>query len=128
MSQIRLGELIDLLILIPPRTPIRFQYPFGVPTNFERSRGWPGELSLGFTLKTEKMGNHPLVGHVLQYAKLALGGTFKDVDGNVYVTSRDTPLWIDNPGEWSNRPLWRIEDRREEVVLRTKPEDIDLPF
>jgi hypothetical protein len=95
-----LGEFIDKLKKLPKEAVIQFDFGGSVPTEFESYRGYYSELALGFT--GEYGITMPTVKRLLELAEAAVGDTFQGWKGGDHEMSRETSLFVANPGNTSD--------------------------
>ncbi len=81
----------------------------GNPTEFDSFRGYYDELALGVNLD---YGNYCTVEDLLLKAKAVIGKEFSGWKGGEYIMNKNTPLWVDNPGNCSNAMITGIKPRR----------------
>lgn len=94
-----LHELIAWLKRCPPPAPVKFS-DGRFPGSLLSSRGNYAELALG----------HETFGYVTATAMAkdlssAIGYEFDGYKGGRYLMSRDTPIWRDNWGEWTETAI-----------------------
>lgn len=119
-----LGELIDALDAIEPATQIEFDFGYMQPTKLDSWRGNYFELALGYETTTFPH-NEPTVGSLLAICRDALGKTFMGWKGGDYLSSRDSEVWVDNRGEYSETLLVGVGRRWGSAILMTEKNDVE---
>jgi hypothetical protein len=133
-NQMTLGVLIDKLEAVPlvygsdnePKT-VRYDFEFCIPTTLDSWRGSYDELALGWDYQGYAPGDAPdhngteelTLDGLLNELKSAIGKGFCGWKGGDYVMSRDTPIWVANPGNSGNTTITEVVDNGYEVILMT---------
>lgn len=130
LTQLTLGEIIDKLEVIVNRHSDEdnyladFDFGSAVPTRLASWRGAYDELALGYRLSGYDATNG---GHfsdskasvILDELKSAVGKRFLGWKGGEYLMSRDSRLWVSNPGNGGNTGIVDVVDFGYKVVLMT---------
>lgn len=120
----RLGELIDVLEKHQGNQSVRFS-DGSYPVSFCSWRGVYRWLTL-------QPGNqHASVGHLLELAKGADGGTFYGYKGGEYIMDRESPVWADEYGACNHNAIvaWYVNDEDELILQRENIESyMDFPL
>ena len=125
--QMNLGELIaKLKPLAKERKPwddseelfVFFDFPNAFPVGLDGWRGIYAELAITHTPRTDS--EVLTASQFLDMCRSALGGTFEGYKGGYYTMTEDTPLWVDDSGEYNNCALVDvITNESHNVVLIT---------
>lgn len=124
-KQITLGGLIDLLknLQTDEDCYVRYSFPNKFPTECDSYRGSYDELAIGHdSLDWDK---RPMLSVFLKHLQQCVGKTFFGWKGGEFEMDRDTPVWVDNPGECSScgvvgiTPIYGANDRVYEVIINT---------
>ena len=118
---ITLGGLIAGLAKCDPTREVMFDFCGLGPTRFDSYRGYYDHLALGY-----EDGHLITAGGLKELAEAALGATYDGWKGGSYRMTRDTPVWIANPGDCWGRGIVAVDSGGEDgwrVVLRTKDHD-----
>jgi hypothetical protein len=124
VSQLSLGELIALLSAADQTKPVVFDFPSTAPTRVDSSRGWYDHPALGWGA-TGYSGQHqePSVAAVVEELRTALRGSYEGWKGGTYRYRENSPLWVDNRGDWSATYITGINTDGYAVVLLTERRD-----
>ena len=120
-AQMSLGDLIDALEALPDQSQsVEFDFCGVAPTTINSSRGWYAQPALGWA-PTGYSGEaqSPTVSDLVRELELALTKTYEGWKGGDYRYSRSSPLWVDNPGDWSETFVTGVDDSRYAVILKT---------
>jgi hypothetical protein len=104
-----LGALILLLKACPQDAHVRFDFGNTVPDGLESSRGDYAELAIGFTSGRYEDHKNLKVSEFLAELKAADGKTYTGWKGGHYTMGPSTPVWVDNPGNWSETAIVDVE-------------------
>lgn len=109
-----LGQLIKELELHPPDATVTFDEGEN-PGSFGSYRGYYDQLALSEETEAKTVGG------LLTLARAADGAVFHGYKGGEYQMSLTTPVWIDNPGDYSSRALISTEfdEDSNTLVLRS---------
>lgn len=110
-----LGALIERLSDLSPTAHIALD-DGALPCGFSSYRGYYDHLAL--TYRPDD-GRSCTVAELLNQARAANGETFHGWKGGEYVMSDRTPVWVDNPGDFSSRALVAVEPCGDEYVIHT---------
>jgi hypothetical protein len=117
-----IGQVLDVLEQASPQ--VRVMYNFGclMPTTVDSWRGIYAEAALGY--KTfDHADRVPTVLEMKLRLKSAIDGRkYSGWKGGEYSYTRDTLLHIDNPGEYSNTEISKVEIKEYEVIIHTEKE------
>lgn len=124
MTFLTLGQLIDALENVDQGEPVYFDFPLSAPTTIHSSRGYYNNAALGWA-PTGYSGGYqaPTVADLLEELKEALTRIYEGWKGGEYAYSRATPLWVDNPGDWSSTGITEVDTSGYGVVLVTEREN-----
>lgn len=129
-AQLTLGEVIDKIEGCgltygddEEQKEVCFDFSSAIPTTLDSWRGSYSELALGFELsgydndeghfaKTE-------VGYLLLELKNAIGKGYTGWKGGEFFMGRDTPIWVDNPGNGNNTGIIDVVDDGWRIILMT---------
>lgn len=118
-----IGEVIESLKRAKPDLGVAFAFGYVVPTTVASWRGIYAEAALGYKYDGLSTGR-PKVKDVLKELKKAIDGrTYCGWKGGDFKYTAETPLHIDNPGEYSSTELIRVEVTDWLVTLHTAKED-----
>jgi hypothetical protein len=121
-----LGAVIDALKTCRPTAEVQYDFCYLRPTTLESYRGHYDHLALGWTPKSfgEQHFWVPIL-VLIAYLEEAIGKEYEGWKGGDYVMSRETPLWVANPGETGGTGIVAIEVMHDgkTVVLVTKRVD-----
>lgn len=122
-EQITLGDLIDKMERVASKTmpgeeypDVRFDFEYAHPTGLSSWRGVYAELALEFSLEGEFLK----VDKFLELLKSAVGKSFEGYKGGEYVMSRDTAVWVANPGHTGSTAVTGVIDEGWTVIIETK--------
>lgn len=128
-NQLTLGELILKLQAIPDAKndkTVYFDFANAVPTTLDSWRGSYDELALGFGLVGYTPGDYkgfddaPKLSAVLKELKDALGKTYTGWKGGDFTMTKNTPVWVDTPGNSNNTAIVEVVDQDWRVMLMTQ--------
>lgn len=106
-TEMTLGELIDALEKCRPNAEISLK-PFSLtPTGIESWRGRYDELAL--TYRTVDHGERTTVAELLPLLRKMVGSVETGYKGGEYRMDRDTPVWVDNYGEYTETGISHIK-------------------
>lgn len=128
-SQLSLGELIKEIeeagLLNSNGEPKSICYDFGtaIPTDLDSYRGSYDELALGYKLT----GYDSDVNHfsditaqaLLEKLKSAIGATYTGWKGGDFKMDKDTPVWVDNAGNYTSTAIVGILDDGWRLIIIT---------
>lgn len=119
-----IGEVIEALEKASPDAQVVFAFGYVVPTTVQSWRGIYGEAALGYKYDGSST-DRPSVSALLAVLRKAIepGITFQGWKGGDYSYTMDTPLHIDNSGEYSCTELVRIQREDWQVTLHTAKEE-----
>lgn len=120
-----LGELIDGLQAAPRKdVEVVFDFCGIIPTTFDSWRGVYADLALGWEVEQwdheRKAYNTCTVGELLERANNAIDTTFHGYKGGEYQMGGDTPVWVDNYGEYTLTALAEVHANDYRCVLVTR--------
>lgn len=113
-----LGQLIDALAKCPKDREVMFDFCGIGPTTFDSYRGYYDHLALGY-----KDDHRIRAGELLELAQACVGATYTGWKGGEYRMTRDTPVWVANPGDTHGTGVVDVTGAGENdwrVVLVTK--------
>ena len=117
---VALGTLIDALSKLKAGAEVRFDFVYFAPAGLGSYRGYYDHLALGYG--TNKMTVATLLEELR--GALAPGKTYGGWKGGDYRMTRDTPVWVDNPGESSGTAIVGLRQKYEGLfVLVTRQVD-----
>ena len=125
MSRLSIGDLIRRLEDLPKKNQtVEFDFCGVAPTTIRSSRGYYGNPALGWA-PTGYSGEHqaPTVSELIEVLKNALTHSHEGWKGGDYEYSMTSPLWVDNPGDWSSTYIVDLKTDGYAVVLKTECED-----
>ena len=122
-DQLSLGELMDKIKpLINDEIKVVYDFCGAFPTSIDSWRGSYDELSLnhinGEDTAKKLTGNefHALL-------EQAIGATYQGYKGGEYIMSKDTPVWVDSYGKYTETAIVGVFNNGYEVVLVTGRRD-----
>lgn len=124
MAQLSLGQVIDALEGVADRGKrVHFDFPCAAPTTINSSRGFYEHPALGWGA-TGYSGpiREPTVVELLAELNRALVNEYRGWKGGDFNYDRSSPLWVDNPGDWSGTYICGVEDDGYSVTLLTERE------
>ncbi|MCE4226581.1 hypothetical protein HCU64_22825 [Methylobacterium sp. C25] len=107
--QLTLGALIEALSGLDRARMIAFEFGGCFPTDFACYRGASRTLAIGFSDHGEERSF--LVGDLLQKATAMLKKPLTDWNGQTFVPTRDSLLWVSNPGSVSEAAIVDVVER-----------------
>jgi len=114
-----LGDIIDKLKKASPDVFVYFDFCRLIPSHLDSYRGWYSHLAIAFTeheyISCEKF---------LNLLESAVGATFTGWKGGSNRMDRDTPVWVDKPGNSTCTAIIDIEDNKYEIIIHTKRGEI----
>ena len=123
-----IGELINELKKCKPDSKVYYDFAGLMPTTINSWRGTYDEPALGWAglkyLCNWGLDNPPTVENLLKELDLALQLSYTGWKGGVYFYTEDSPLHIDNYGEWTCTELSRVENTGSSVILHTIRYDV----
>jgi len=114
MERLNLGELIDLLKTQPQNEMCWFNFGGVSPTTCASYRGYYGDVALGFDLEAD-----PKVKDVIMELEKAVGAMYTGWKGGDFVMSRESQLWVANPGYTGGTVIVGLEDCDYMTILKT---------
>lgn len=115
-----LGALIDALEAMPPEEGIEFDFGYMRPTTLDSWRGVYAYLALGY-----EGAGAITVADLLTNCCEAVGAYFDGWKGGSFLMSRETPIYVDNPGEYSGTMVVGVGRRYGSVVLLTSKAEVE---
>ena len=103
-----LGALVDALAPIKPDANVWFDFGHTVPTDLHSYRGLYDHLAVGWAY-IDDMPEVPTVEAVSRVLDDADGREFVGYKGGSYRMDRDTPVWVDRPGDASGTAIVGID-------------------
>lgn len=101
-----------------------FDFGSAIPTNVDSSRGDYSHLALGYELTGYDAGERHMAKMMLPdlitLLTAAKSQSFTGWKGGDYAAGKDTPVWVDNPGNWSNTAITGVKNYGYYVVIETK--------
>ena len=118
-----INELLTLLR--PAKQDIRVYFSFCrcVPTVVASWRGIYDEPALGWEPAgySGHVSEYPTVASLIKEFENAIGGrTYSGWKGGDYSYTGDEPLHIDNPGDYTQTEIQRVEIKEWEVIIHTE--------
>lgn len=115
-------ELLQDLRRAEPEAMVRFDFACLVPTTIASSRGDYAKPALGWKI-ADCTDVVPTVSDLIAELEQATDGRkYAGWKGGEYSFSSSDFLCVDNPGEWTETDLVRVEDRGWRVILHTRIE------
>jgi len=121
--QITIGELINQLKAIELREGDDEQYvifDFGgyVPDGIDSWRGSYSELAIGHANKPYR--EYPKLSDFINMLESAIGSTFYGWKGGEFEMNEDTPIWVDNYGEYTETVVVGVIDDGFRIIIETR--------
>lgn len=112
-----LGTLRDTLVLVPRDAPICFD-TFGLrwSGSLHSWRGIYAEPAIGWT---DGSARHLAAALIARIDSALAGEVFTGWKGGEYTYDRESPVWVDNAGEWTSTALVGVTVEHGYVYLRT---------
>lgn len=100
-----------------------FDFGSAIPTDLDSSRGDYSHLALGYELTGYDSRNgrtdNAMAKELINYLKNSIRSTFEGWKGGFYTATKDTPVWVDNPGNWSNTAITGVVNYGYYIVIET---------
>jgi hypothetical protein len=97
---------------------VRFNFGSLVPTDFASWRGVYAEIALGYGMQGyDGDDKAPTLAEFIEQVRATIGSTYEGWKGGDFTMTEDTPVWIDNPGNYTNTMLVDIQDDKYSVTL-----------
>lgn len=123
-DQMTLGQMIDALEEIaltePPSTCVHFDFEYLIPAGIDSWRGSYDELALSFS---DGDGAEMHLDVFLGILHGAVGATFQGYKGGDFTMSRDTPVWVANPGNSGDTAVIGITNLGWKIRIDTGPRE-----
>ncbi len=124
-GQMTLGEMI-IAVERASKTAeeesyVEFDFCYTSPDGIDSYRGFYDELALGWQVL--EYPDEVFINDFLGLLKSAVGRTFGGWKGGDYVMTKDTPVWVDNPGESSSTAVIGVKDYGYKIMILTKHVD-----
>lgn len=107
-TNMTLGQLVDELEKAPPNCDIRFDFCDVIPGELHSSCGDYSEIAI-----TPLDWRETKVGVFLASLRAAVVATFEGWKGGDYRMGRDTPVWVDEHGNWSGTAVVGVHFNRD---------------
>lgn len=128
--QLSLGQLIaeiekyDLKLKKGNSKSIYFDFGSAVPTTLDSWRGVYAELALGYKLTgyDSEERFYPTAEDLLTELKQAIGKEFYGWKGGEFTMDENTPVWVDNPGNYNRTIITGIHDTGYSIIILTQYE------
>ncbi|HYD92347.1 MAG TPA: hypothetical protein VEA37_12770 [Flavobacterium sp.] len=125
--QLSLGVLIDEIkkagLTKDNGEPKAIEYDFGTafPTTLDSWRGSYSELALGYSLSgyDKHDAKKPTAEQILKELESAIGKTFEGWKGGDFTMSKDTPVWVANPGNSGDTAIIGVLNDGWRLILLT---------
>jgi len=120
----KISELLHDLRRAKPDAEVRFDFAGCAPTTVESSRGDYSTPALGWCATSYSgSGKAPTVAELVAELERATDGReYTGWKGGEYTYTPSDPLCVDNPGDWTDTQLVRVEDQEWRVILHTRME------
>lgn len=99
-----LGQIIREVEKAKPDAVVNFAFARLSPNGIASSRGTYSQLAIGYAVDRTV-----IAADMLTMLRGANGSTFDGYKGGEYVMDLDTPVWVDNWGEWTGTAIVSIE-------------------
>ena len=101
---LNVGQLMDKLKQMDPDEAVKFDFVHFGPTTLESYRGYYEDAALGYEecgrMRRAAQYEYPKVKDLLEHFEQTLGRVFEGwKGGNGRCITRETSLWVANPGE-----------------------------
>ena len=121
MTQITLGEFINLLNDVPPYQQVVMDFgdvPMGETQLFDCYVGYPDELAIRYRppMNDDRMTSAQ---SIIRRAHEAVSCTFIDHMGQKRTMSPQTPLWAANWRHTTHNAIVGVEEKKNTVIIRT---------
>lgn len=114
-STLKLGEIIQFLTQCNPEHTVCFDFCRMGLGFLNSSRGSYNELAMGFLV-----GSQRSVKNVLTECIACVDTTFTGYKGGEYRMGLETPVWVDNWGDWTATAIEGIVDTDFEIIFLTE--------
>lgn len=120
----KIAELLHDLRRAKLDAEVRFDFAGCAPTTVASSRGDYSKPALGWCATSYSgNGNAPTVAALIAELERATDGReYTGWKGGEYTYTLSDPLCVDNPGDWTDTQLVRVEDLEWRVILHTRME------
>lgn len=105
MSQMNIGQLIDVLERKDPDKYVEFDFVHFTPRGVHSYRGYYDQLAIGY-----ERGGNMKVGELLTTLRDAVGKTFTGYKGGEYTMFTDTAVWVANNDESGGTAIVDVRD------------------
>ena len=120
MYQLTLGKLIDILEAAGPDRDIRFSFCRKGVVDIRSWRGDYSMLALSHTESTLPHGPTRLnIRQLLEKCRDLVGRSVQGYKGGDYQMHRDTPIWVDDWGRFTETAVMNVEVTDFSVILHT---------
>lgn len=109
-----LGKLIDALESQEMAASVYFDFGGLVPLRCASYRGYYDHLALSFGTGRQNIAD------ILTVLRAADGATFQGYKGGDYTMSRETPIWVAQPGDWTSTAIVSVYGDRDIVYIVTQ--------
>ena len=114
-----LGDLIEAFEDIRGDKTIMFDFGNNVPSGISSWRGVYAELAIHY-----EKGYLFTVDDFLEICRGAVGETYGGWKGGYFVMTKDTQVWVDNPGKCCYRNIMGVTENYNYVIINTDMIDI----
>jgi hypothetical protein len=120
----KIADLLHDLRRAKPDAEVRFDFAGCAPTKVGSSRGDYSQPALGWCATSYSgSGKAPTVAELIAELERATDGRkYTGWKGGEYTFTPNDPLCVDNPGDWTDTQLVRVEDQEWRVILHTRME------
>lgn len=120
----KIAELLHDLRRAKLDAEVRFDFAGCAPTTVASSRGDYSKPALGWCATSYSgNGKAPTVAELIAELERATDGReYTGWKGGEYTYTLSDPLCVDNPGDWTDTQLVRVEDLEWRVILHTRME------
>lgn len=124
---LNVGEFMDALRRHDPDEPVKYDFVHFGPTTLESYRGFYEDVALGYDDVTNGRYDYPTVRSLLTHFEATLGKVFEGwKGGNGRPVTRDTDLWVANPGETGNTVIVGVQELVYVTILTRHEDERDL--
>ena len=95
-----------------------FDFASVIPTHLDSWRGDYSHLALGCRF-LDPCEDYPTAEEFLTELKSAVGKTYQGWKGGRYVMTEKTPVWVDNPGNYTCTRITGIIDHFDGIIIQT---------